>query len=682
MLSEDRARKRREALSISIVVVTLTMIVWGIFALDRGLFQDDAATLAVVWGTRGFWRRLTTPIVSPTRVFAGAPAAIALLFPNPVIALQVLYGLLWAATGLLAYFIARRLFPSSSRVALFACALTLSATSDYLTDSLVAISYSLSTAFFLAALLALLISWTSRRLGWGVVFVLGVSASLWTADGALPGVLLAPVLLWASAGRRVSRRLAAHTIAWYAPVVPYLIVFTRFLRDPRSYAGTAVRWIPPGEWLRRAGRLFLYNFRPWRWAAERENWFRAPPSVLSPRWSALLALLGLSVFLWAWLGLRDDADSPPPESGEKKRAAAIAAVAFAAAFFSNAAFAPVQFSNIFYRTHISSRVWSSLALAVLAGIIFSKSSRPSFASLALLVTFVGLGLEGGLERQNYYLSYWKRHRIELGSILEAAPNLRPDSRVLLYVDSVPPYFRATAVDYLAGCWLQLLYETPMGHKTFVWARGNGSTCEPRTDRFVCYANDLQRSELDYADLVLFHYDSPQNRYELVPELVGLLAGGKSVQLDAYAPDRRIRFGRPSPLARSILAGPRYLASRLAPFALRPPVARPRAVPPLRLSLGPATGRIERVETLGTGVIRIAGWSSVEGKAPARVLILADDRAIAATSSFTGGARGAWEVRFPASALQPGSHRLEVLVVDAGNFAAERLAGEASIRISN
>ncbi|MGH9441850.1 MAG: hypothetical protein ACRD16_06205 [Thermoanaerobaculia bacterium] len=714
--AETDPRRRSEAISLAAVVAAFTMIVWGLFALDRGLFQDDAQILADVWSRDGLWRRLTTPVVAPTRILAGAPAALALLFPNPALALQVLYGILWALAGVLLYFIARRLFPDSRRVAFFACALTLSATSDYLTDSPVAIHYCLSSVFFLIALLAFLNSWKSGRWGWGVVFVLAVSASLWTTDSALPGILLVPVLLWAATNGRLSRRLFAHAVAWYAPVIPYLVVLIRFLRDPQSYAARAVTWLAPAEWIRKSWTLFLYNFQPWRWAAGRENWFAAPPPVLSPRFAPFLALFGLAIFLWALpadpagesrVGPPAEPPVGPSSIGGRRRAAGIAAVSLFAAFLSNAAFAPVQVSEVFYRTHVCSRLWSSLALAVLAGVLLSRPSRLSFPSLALLVLFVGLGLEGGVERQGYYLSYWKRHRVELRSILAAAPNLQPEARVVLYVDSSPPLFRATAVGYLASSWLKLFYERQdMGDRVFVWSLADGAACEARSDRLVCYSNSLQRSEIEYANALLFRYDPGRNRYDLVPSLFGVLPDGSSRALSAYDPGRLIRFGRPSPLARELLAPPRFLASRLPAFFHARRRVAPVPASPLGLPLGPAQGRIESVEALGdsagrspiprNAIVRVSGSVSIAGdRPPLRAVILSDERGIAETSAFVrppaaaGSAPEAagpelwrWEARFRADALGPGPHRIEVLIVDSRSAAARRLPEGMPIRLAD
>ena len=72
--------------------VFLTLLVWGLFAPDRGLYQDDVSVLAVVqeaWRTSGV-AGLFAPMGGPTRRLLGLPTFLAWLTPEPVFALQLL----------------------------------------------------------------------------------------------------------------------------------------------------------------------------------------------------------------------------------------------------------------------------------------------------------------------------------------------------------------------------------------------------------------------------------------------------------------------------------------------------------------------------------------------------------------------------------------------------------------
>ena len=118
------------------------------------------------------------------------------------------------------------------------------------------------------------------------------------------------------------------------------------------------------------------------------------------------------------------------------------------ALASNGAYAFVQDSQFFYRTQIVSRYWSSIALALLAFSIGRLAARRPWFALAIPAGFVALGSYGGLDRQDYFLAYWRRHRLELSSILRVAPSLAPDSVLALRVPAGPPYL-ASAAQYLA-----------------------------------------------------------------------------------------------------------------------------------------------------------------------------------------------------------------------------------------
>ena len=86
-------------------------------------------------------------------------------------------------------------------------------------------------------------------------------------------------------------------------------------------------------------------------------------------------------------------------------------------FCANAPYAAVHLSEFRYRTELMSRVWASLALAVVFAFLQSRPSAWSRrAGVAMVLAFVGLGILGGLERQDYFVAYSRRHAAELGSL--------------------------------------------------------------------------------------------------------------------------------------------------------------------------------------------------------------------------------------------------------------------------
>jgi hypothetical protein len=62
--------------------VFLTLLVWGLFAFDQGLFHDDSFHLAWAWQRAGApLRGLFEPMVTPTRLLNSAPYILALVSP-------------------------------------------------------------------------------------------------------------------------------------------------------------------------------------------------------------------------------------------------------------------------------------------------------------------------------------------------------------------------------------------------------------------------------------------------------------------------------------------------------------------------------------------------------------------------------------------------------------------------
>jgi hypothetical protein len=549
-------RRIPRSASLALVYVGLTVVVWGTHAGSRTLWQDDAQNLFRAFSEPGgLLAGALARIGSPTRRLTAVPHALALATGHPRVALQLTYGLVWLATGLLAHRLARRLFPGLRAAPFLAGALTLCATSDFLTNSLVAISYLLAVLSFLAGLTAF-VAWldgaSAARLVLGGALA---QASLFTADAALPAFVVTPLLARLVLGSR-GRRFWIGSAVWLLLGVPYLMLLTRFLGDPAGYAAVALQARPWLSHATRAVELAAYNFTPWRWAFERPMWFAATDPVI-PFWlRGLLAAGGTTLF--AVVALR----TPVERADARARVHPLAAVAacVALAGLVNAAFAPVHMSEFFVRTHLHSRVWSSLALAGVCGWLASRG-RWRVVTLGVPTAFVALGLLGGLERQDYFLGYSQRHRAELTSILRAAPSLVPGATLLLYVPA-HRHFLATDAPYLARAWMTLLYADPaMECRVFVWFEAGPGRCELAPDALVCESEMSPRCALPgaalryrYDRILWLTYDPATNGYRNERQIPEKLRGGVSVP--PLADPATLVAARPwSGLARDLLGDP-------------------------------------------------------------------------------------------------------------------------------
>jgi hypothetical protein len=553
-----RPRTGRFALPL---YVFLTLLVWGLFAADRGLFQDDASLL--LWAQNHAHeplRGLFAAAGAPTRRLLGIPFVLAYASGAPVLVLQALYGASWLLFGIALDALVCALFPARRGLALLAGALVLTATSDLLTNSLVSLGYNLSALAFLVALLAA-VRWVNGGTAlWLLLAGALVNVSVFTTDGAVPAIALAPLLFWAARGR-IDRRVVLASGLWAGVLVPYLALFLSFLLDPKSYARVALLPLGPLDRAWNAFALCANNFLPWQWVFDRPVWGDVPPSVI-PAWVyAAAALAGTFAFVLAARGAEAPGGAPPP--GDVRREMAVLAVALLMVVATNAAFAGVQFAEVFYRTHVVSRIPASLAVALGASLLARRLRRPVLA-LAVPAVFVALGVAGGVERQDFYLSEWRRHRHELLSLLEDTPRLVPGTDVVLLMNANGPAFQATKAPYLAASWMHLLWGPAVASHAFLWFADQGTGCRAEDTGLACWASGKERDAmalgaskgtvLPWDKLLLFVFEPGEWRYRVAASFDG--------SRPAYDPAARVAEGPPIPLARHLLAGDRLLGKFL------------------------------------------------------------------------------------------------------------------------
>ena len=172
--------------------------------------------------------------------------------------------------------------------------------------------------------------------------------------------------------------------------------------------------------------------------------FGESPGHAIPSWIwAAAAVCGVALVLGSLARLPGD---PPAEDPKQERL--LAAWCVAAAVAGHAVYAGVHFSQYFYRTQVFSRVLFSVVLALAANRLLEGRKAARAAGFALVVVFTGFGVAGGMERQDLFLATWRRHRVELASLVGQVPRAKPDATLLLVVPHDPAY-QATEAPYLA-----------------------------------------------------------------------------------------------------------------------------------------------------------------------------------------------------------------------------------------
>ncbi|HEY3350300.1 MAG TPA: hypothetical protein VGM13_11040 [Thermoanaerobaculia bacterium] len=546
--------------------MVLTLLVWGLFAPDRGLYQDDGSQMAhakEAWTSAGL-PGLLAPMGSPTRRLLAVPFFIAWVTPEPVFALQLLYGLSWLAVAWAAWRLAVELFPGGPRAAWMAGTLTVCATGDYLTGSPVALGYQVCTFLALVGLWCALRFVRGCPWPWLVAGCASAAASVFTVDGASVVLALAPLLFLAVGG--LGRRVAAAAAAWVAVLAPYGLLFIGALHDPATYVGSSTFPLTVVDRIRRTWILTSNDLFPWTWTFSRVPFGDPPPRAI-PVWLwAAAASLGLFLVARGLARLPDDPPAPAP-----RRELLVAAWCVFATVALHAAWASVVFSQYFYRTQVLSRVLVSTVIGLAASRLLARNGAPRIAGLALVALFTGFGVAGGMERQDMYLATWRRHRVELSSLVEEVPRAKPAATLLLVVPHDPAY-QATEVPYLARRWSEFLWEDGATRpQTFLWSVDAMTSCVASLEGFRCYMPEEKEcfdsgacpgKRLSWGEIILLTWRVEEGRFRLEDEIPAVLLGDLPPPLYRYRPRDLILPGPPDPRAARYLHGDVGLAKLL------------------------------------------------------------------------------------------------------------------------
>jgi len=557
--ARDRSPRRLAAVlnSDGALYLALLLLVWGLTVPMRGMWQDDTLLLrlARVFQGHGFIAALT-PVVAPLRRLYTLPFRLALETPQPVWTLHLIFGLTWLGQALAAGWIVRLLLPGRELTRFLAICLTLTATSDYLTGNLTALGYNLAALMLLLAVGCSLRYVAGGRAGWIALACAAMAVSVWTLDVAFPALPFVPlILLWRS-GTAAWRRILLLLLALSLTLAPAVAIEWRFLHDAHGYASVAMRPIPPADRLARILSHWGENFAPWHWALARPVWYPRPAAEI-PQWAMVLG--GAVAAAWfASRALRFDRQEPYERAG---RATLLTGMFAGMALAANAAYAGLQMAEIHYRTHIVSRIWASLAVAVLLGWASERWHRLRAGFLLVPVCFVGFGVWGGLERQDLWVSTWRLHQKELLSIVTSAPALTPGTGIILRSGPTPELYLATEADYLACSWLVLLYDDPAIHGLRL-APDRGTGCRATPEGLDCWgegqtecfaAGTCEGVNFPYGTLVILDFDDRNGTWGLVQNPQGdPLLGGFPEALAGYRPAGRILKRPLTPRQRALL----------------------------------------------------------------------------------------------------------------------------------
>ena len=538
----------------------LLLLVWGLTVPWRGLWQDDTLLLRLArdYQGHGFMAALT-PVVAPLRRLYTLPFRLALATPQPIWTLHLIFGLTWLGQALAAGWIVRLLLPGQRLTRFLVICLTLTATSDYLTDNLTSLGYNLAALMLLLAVGCCLRYLVGGRAGWIALACAAIAVSIWTLDISIPALPFVPLLLLWRSGIQAWRRILLLLVALGLTLAPAVPIEWRFLHNASGYAAVAMKPMSPADRFDRITSLWGENFAPWHWAFARPVWYPRPP-VAIPLWAMALG----AVIAAAWFALRARQAQNPDPPERTTRTLLLAGMFAGMALIANAAYSALQMSEYHYRTHILSRTWASLAVAVLIGWAVQKWPRVRAGFLLVPVLFVGFGVWGGLERQDLWVSTWRLHQKELLSIVTNAPALAPGTGIILRSQPTPYLYLATEADYLAQSWLVLLYDDPAIHcLRMAPDRGTGCRAAPKgldcwhEQEAQCFAAGTCKADrFPYDKLVILDFDDRKGTWQLVANPQGdPLLDGSGVAPAGYRPADRILKRPLTPRQRALLLEP-------------------------------------------------------------------------------------------------------------------------------
>ena len=455
-------------------------------------------------------------VADQTRVLIALPLAVAALTPWPewfVAALLVATWLLVAGTT---YLITFRLFPENRTAAILA----------FLVAGTTAYDISLFHAGYLPFLITSLLHWAGvwallvycerRSIGWLLASSFLQIASLLMYATALPAILAGPFLALAfiasrSDYRRALRPFVAIALAWWIPAICYMGALAWVAMQPGNYiTGGGLNLKSPVRFLGSAMILVGNNFNAMAWLHP-HPYFGNPQRIVDP--GVIWALAGVATALMVPLLIGASRAGAGVVSWRKSRW--ILAALFLAIVVSNLATVMVQASNLNFRTHVISRLYAAILIAVFCS-TFLRSRNIALWTIGLAVTLslLAIGAWTVADRAAYLVSIWPRHRTELRSLDNLVQTIDRRAAIVLFEPPGAGY-TATIVAWHALPWIMLMRGDDSAPPFALWSPARKADCSVRGANLECEGDVQKLVQIPLRQLVLLRYDIGDCRFKLV-----------------------------------------------------------------------------------------------------------------------------------------------------------------------
>lgn len=456
-------------------------------------------------------------IADQSRVLIALPLALASLTPW----LEWTTALLLIATWLLVagttYAITERLFPGNRIAAILA--FFVAGTTAYDISLLHAgyLPFLITSLFHWAGLLALLVYCEKRSIIWLLVSSLLQIASLLTYATAVAAIFVGPFLALAiiasrSDLRAALRPFAAVATAWWIPVFGYLAALAWVALQPGNYiTGGGLTWKSPASFLGSTVRAVAINFDVMAWLHP-NPYFGNPSRIFDPEAMWALAILATGLMVPLLIG----ASRAGAGRVSLRNSRWILAALFLAIVGSNLATVMVQASNLNFRTHVISRLYAAILIAVLCSTFLQSRNIALWTiGLAIALTVLVIGAWTVADRASYLTSIWPRHRTELRSLDSLVQKIDRKAAIVLYEPPGAGY-TATIVAWHAVPWIMLMRGDGSPPSQFaLWSPARQADCSVRGVNLECQGDVQPLTKIPLRQMVLLRYDMVDCRFKLV-----------------------------------------------------------------------------------------------------------------------------------------------------------------------
>lgn len=406
------------------ILAILTLLVWGVCPLDRGLrfASDDANFFQQAWSHQN-----DSPLSQlsqryffdlPTRSLAFWPFVVSVHVDAPALWLQCFYALSWLLNGVAAARLVHVVLPRSPLFGYVAGCLAVTATSDSMTGSVVYGPHIFGIALFFFGAAELLRSISTSSSYWRLVLAATLLLlSFFTVEYTYPGVPLLVVFVCLYGRMHTGRWPYVQAMTSLVAFLPAAAVVIAGILTPGSYAETVLA--PKASftgWIGQVFDHFAHNFLPFNWAFRAVPPWRHDYAPIFPLGVFLaLSVAGAAVFLFrARCLVRRDR----PSTTDSRGSLYFATLSFAAAAAINAVLSST--GEYFIRSHFASRIWSSIGLAFLVAALW-PFARLRLIALGASTVFVFAGVWGGIERQSFLLGLGLHEHRQLSSLARVLP---------------------------------------------------------------------------------------------------------------------------------------------------------------------------------------------------------------------------------------------------------------------